>query len=265
MASLLLLLRAYPPLSRTTLPDLLAMAKEAALSWQDDVSRFQQAILETLGVHVEIDYNRIGSFQRFSTSKKTDKSGLLKVYTSPIVAGAFGDWRTGESHTWNVKARDAMNPTERYQMEYLLQQAKREAQRMRQEGYREASERAWEIWCRAGEPDESHSYLMAKRVRPYCIRQRDKRLVIPLVDTSNNLQSLQFISEDGTKRFLKGGRTRGLFHQVPGKDHIVGVCEGYATAATLYEDTGYTLFIAFNANNLIPVAIHARAMYPMQC
>ena len=60
---------------------------------------------------------------------------------------------------------------------------------------------------------------------------------------------------------MPGGRMQGRFHLIEGGERV-GIAEGYATAATLHEQTGDTVFVAFNAGNLKSVAVTARAMYP---
>ncbi|MFQ9491654.1 MAG: hypothetical protein ACLR0N_12545 [Bilophila wadsworthia] len=56
--------------------------------------------------------------------------------------------------------------------------------------------------------DTNHPYLRSKGIPALeGIRQaRDGALLIPVLDTADNLQSLQRIYPDGTKRFLVGGK-----------------------------------------------------------
>ena len=57
-----------------------------------------------------------------------------------------------------------------------------------------------------------------------------------------------------TREFLFGGAIKGNFHILPGKTDVVAVAEGYATAASIHEATGWTVLCAFNCGNLLPVA-----------
>ena len=77
------------------------------------------------------------------------------------------------------------------------------------------------------------------------------RLLIPLGDKQDKLWSLQKILPDGEKKFLPGGKVDGCFHLF-GKEPEKNLCvaEGYATAATIHEATGYAVAVAFNAGNL---------------
>ena len=40
------------------------------------------------------------------------------------------------------------------------------------------------------------------------------------------------------------------------------IAEGYATAASIYESTGYAVAVAFDAGNLEPVAVTLRRKFP---
>ncbi len=102
-----------------------------------------------------------------------------------------------------------------------------------------------------------HPYLTRKGIKAHGIHISSKGdLVIPIL-SGEQISSLQFISPDGSKRMLKGGKVKGCFGSIgeliPG-DNLVFLCEGFATAATLYECLGYPVFYCFNASNIYPVA-----------
>jgi len=80
------------------------------------------------------------------------------------------------------------------------------------------------------------------------------------------LSSVQFIEQDGTKLFLKGGQLKGGFYPVrfDGYIHEIVICEGYATAVTLavhYAPLSEVV-CAFNAGNLKHVARAFKNHYP---
>ena len=81
-------------------------------------------------------------------------------------------------------------------------------------------------------------------------------------DVDGELHSLQFILPDGGKRFLTGGRKRGCYYGIGRPAGALCICEGYATAASIYEATGYATACAFDAGNLLPVAEALRAKFP---
>ena len=80
------------------------------------------------------------------------------------------------------------------------------------------------------------------------------------------VSSLQFIEQDGSKLFLKGGMLKGGFYPICFNGYVneIVICEGYATGITLavhYAPLSEVI-CAFNANNLIHVAKSFKRMYP---
>jgi putative DNA primase/helicase len=88
-------------------------------------------------------------------------------------------------------------------------------------------------------------------------------LLIPLTD-GKDLHSLQFIRPDGTKRCLKGGKTKSMYYPIRllEQPEKVLICEGFATAVTSYMESRTPVIAAFYANNLMPVAMAIRERWP---
>ena len=94
-------------------------------------------------------------------------------------------------------------------------------------------------------------------------KHRKLKKIILLYNSGGELVNLQFISETGGKRFLSGGKKKGCFYCAGESDTSkILICEGFATAASVYENTGYLTVIAFDAGNLKEVAITIRAFVP---
>jgi len=81
-------------------------------------------------------------------------------------------------------------------------------------------------------------------------------IAVPVRDETGRLFNLQFIFEDGGKKFIKKGRTSGCFHLIAASEGSgwLLVTEGYATAASLHMATGDNVVVAFNAGNLLAVS-----------
>jgi len=123
-------------------------------------------------------------------------------------------------------------------------------------------------------------YLVRKGVGAYGVRfTYPGTLLVPLRDLAGKLWNVQQIasskpaSSAPEKLFLKGGRKSGLWHMVGelassdrGTDTtgpaMLLIAEGYATAATLHEATGYPVAVAFDAGNLQHVARALRQQHP---
>lgn len=132
-------------------------------------------------------------------------------------------------------------------------------QRKRQADAAAASVIRWS----AAHPAVEHPYLQAKGIRPHGIRiEANHTLLIPMRDTDGRLHSLQAIAPDGSKRFMPGGRVKGCYCSIGRPSGRLVICEGYATGATIHEDTGQAVAVAFNSGNLLHVAKALRSKYP---
>jgi Toprim domain len=122
----------------------------------------------------------------------------------------------------------------------------------------------WDLSDLRGDSD----YLQKKGAGYYGIRFRcnkyGKVAVIPLRDAEGTLWNCQLINSDGTKRFLRGARTKGLFHRLQDliNGHPIGVAESYITATTCQELAGIPIVTAFSCHNLVPVSLALQQKYP---
>ncbi|MBI9080459.1 MAG: AAA family ATPase [Pseudodesulfovibrio sp.] len=119
---------------------------------------------------------------------------------------------------------------------------------------------------------EDHQYIQSKGVTPTGdLRGRGDVLMAPIfgVDMTKlhhplELQSVQYISGNGTKKFAKGCQVAGGF--VPIGMESLGdkayISEGLATGLSVHEATGQAVFCALSASNLVSVARNIRQMYP---
>jgi putative DNA primase/helicase len=156
--------------------------------------------------------------------------------------------------------------------------ASQQAESVRQEAaHAHAAGEAVALWEQASETGES-PYLTRKGVKPYGVRfTADGWLLVPLRDAAGVLWSVQRIApvkpaEGGTdKLFWKGGLKAGLWHLLGNTSGTGGngvgpavllICEGYATAASLHEATGYPVACAFDCGNLGRVARELRKLHP---
>lgn len=205
-----------------------------------------------------------GKIHRFaSPDDKTGKrSGWYVLHIDGFPAGSFGSWKTGEQHAWCAKSPSELTPVEQEYNRQRLAQIKK--QREEEEAALRADVRikASKLWDRAGNVDSKHPYLVAKQVKPTGIKQLRGVLVVPLRDAEGTLHSLQFILPDTSKRFLTGGKKRGCFAMLGEPGEVICVTEGWATGASIYQATGYTVTVAFDAGNLLHVAQALRKQYP---
>ncbi len=184
---------------------------------------------------------------------KDDAAYLLHL--DGIPAGGFENHRDGLGwENWRVDMGRplAFAEVEAHRAKVVAMQAEREADELRRRA--EARERAAAIWEAAAPADDSHPYLARKGVRAHGLRLHKGALVVPMRDTDGALHSLQFIAEDGTKRYLTGGRIGGCYFSIGKPGDRICVAEGYATGASIHEATGFGVAVAFDAGNLRAVA-----------
>jgi phage/plasmid primase-like uncharacterized protein len=174
----------------------------------------------------------------------------------------YGDWKLGFQKDWCSRAQHQMSIQE--QLHYRLARENMRADYERETIIKneEAAKLAYEIWNEAT-PAIDHPYLTKKKVsRAIGMKvSKDGRLIIPIA-VNNEIVSLQFINDDGDKRFLTGGKTKGGWFVIEGKTDIIYEAEGYATAASINEATGRTVYIAFNAGNLYEVGSYIKSKHP---
>lgn len=191
------------------------------------------------------------------------KSAISAKLYDDGLGGYLHDWRSGEKHYWFANT-DALSPGE-YARRKTETEALKHAQKAKQEtAYVNASRLAKKFFEEASDATYGHPYLLKKKVKAYGIKQADSKLLIPVYSLLGDMQSIQTIDAHGNKQFLKGGRISGGCHLigeiVDGKP--IYIAEGYATAASVYEDTKCLTIVAFNAANLINVATELRKQLP---
>ncbi|ABB74234.1 putative DNA primase/helicase [Nitrosospira multiformis ATCC 25196] len=190
-------------------------------------------------------------FLRFPLGNEANgnTSGYAKLFPDGNSA-VFGDFKSGTQIIWNAKDEKSLSPPERRAREEALKKAREEIAEERRQLQVAAARRAAEIYAGAKEARTDHSYLLRKCIKP-CggIRQHDNQLLVP-VYVADKLTSLQFIEEDGTKRFLSGGEISGGCCVLGDPADVICIAEGYATGCSIHEATGHAVAVAFNAGNL---------------
>lgn len=134
-------------------------------------------------------------------------------------------------------------------------EAEAEAERIKQAQRAAAKAKAQELWKRADAVTADHAYIAAKGIRPDGAKQLRDVLVLP-IRAGRELVNLQLIGADGGKRFLTGGQVKGaalVLGTLKGASDVL-LCEGWATACSLREATGWPVVVAFNAGNLPVIA-----------
>lgn len=200
------------------------------------------------------------------------------LHLDGIPAGGFQDWRNGGWQSWRADIARKLTPTEEAAHKTRIEVARKEREAEDARRRQEAREQAALIWANTYSCD-SHEYLTRKGVQPYGVKtihtdnaRRDAPnlsdalhgllLVVPMRDQSGALHSLQFITTDGIKRPLTGGKKQGCYYSIGKPDGLLCIAEGFATAASIHEAAGFAVACAFDCGNLLPVAKALREKLP---
>ena len=204
-----------------------------------------------------------GTIHRFHVPD--DKPGTLNgwylLFADGIASGCFGSWKAGTSHTW--RSRKPADHLEEQLIRQRNEQAKRQREAEQHQRQQATADYANRLWRDARRADPGHSYLIAKRVRAYNLRQSGDVLLVPLY-YAGQLVNLQRIYPDGAKRFLSGGMVKGCYS--PLGSIVAGqplyICEGWTTGATLHAETGAAVACGMNAGNLLEVGQRLKRQHP---
>jgi len=204
----------------------------------------------------------------------------------------FCDFKRNISGTWFVQEQAALDPAERERRRREFEARKLEREAATQERHTKAAARALALWRTAKPASPVHPYLIRKGVGVHglrclpCWERRiyhsepfqgggafelvsvENALLVPMRDGNGAIWNVQAIFPEPCpqlgrdKDFLSGGRKKGLFHWIGQRTGTVCLCEGYATAASVHEATGYRVVVCFDAGNLPDVAGIVRGLLP---
>ncbi len=197
-----------------------------------------------------------------------ERTGWYLLHLDGRPAGAWGDWRRGYSATWTAGAGSS-GPLPPWRMGQIRREMDQRQTERRAESARTArstAERAAYLWGRTRPADVDHPYLASHGIGVGNARQTRDSLVLPVVDASGALHSLQYIDPAGRKIYLRGGRIRGhwipVAGRMPGASRIL-LAEGWATGMALAEmEPAALVLAATSAGNLLPVARVVRRHWP---
>jgi putative DNA primase/helicase len=110
----------------------------------------------------------------------------------------------------------------------------------------------------------STPYCDRKLIIGHCgTRTFGDTLIVPTRDVGGKLWGYQRILATGEKYFLSGQRKKGCFHALgPFESARIYMCEGFATASSIFQATGCLTISAFDAGNLLEVGKEIRKKYP---
>ncbi|MFO2766950.1 zincin-like metallopeptidase domain-containing protein [Legionella pneumophila serogroup 1] len=251
------------------LPENQVLTQDKALIPEDEF----KAALMSLGAIVSGGHPIMdGKPHRIATEsdKNGEKAGFYVAHLDGIPAGYMKNNRTGAELNWKCKGyilTDEQKAT--LKTEALEHQQTR--QRELETRQKSTALRLKEKLSTMAEIVEPTPYIQTKGIEVHSgvyTDEEGKLTCIPATDCEGTLWTVQYIAEDGTKRFAKDSRKEGCFHVLGGlaklaETPIIVIAEGYATAATIKDATGLTAVVsAFDSGNLKSVAKALHEKYP---
>jgi len=215
--------------------------------------------------------------------KPRNGAGRVKFFKDGL-GGITFNFQTVHTQAFfvNGTATAKLDPAEQQRIKH--EQQKRESEKLK--GYDRAALKAVQIWNKSAPAPVDHPYLVTKQIGPHGARLSnwertiidddgkrqklviDNCLIIPLFNAVGQIRSLQAIFPDKhplldrNKDFLPFGQLAGLFWWIGSKSETVLIAEGFATAATLHEETSSRVYLAYTAGNLLAVGQTIREKLP---
>lgn len=202
--------------------------------------------------------------------KNGEKAGFYVAYLDGIPAGYIKNNRTGAELNWKCKGY-ILTDEQKATLKAEAFEHQQTRQRELEAKQKNTALRLKEKLSMMAEIVEPTPYMQAKGIEVHSGVYTDeerKLTCIPATDCEGTLWTVQYIAEDGTKRFAKDSRKEGCFHVLGGLEKLAGtpviiIAEGYATAATIKEACELPAVVsAFDSGNLKAVAKALHEKYP---
>lgn len=205
-----------------------------------------------------------GNLVRFRAEgdKPGRRNAWAVLHLDGVPAGAFGSYRLGVQQRWCSGVVGALSEEERRERAAAVRKAQAAREAEIAAGQQRAAAEAERIVAAAAPARPDHPYLARKGITGEALHQLGNRLIVPMRDHAGRLWNVQRIGPDGTKLFLKGGRTDGLFWHCGTPDAVACIGEGMATMAVVRRATGHAVVAAFGWKNLAPVVRLIAAAWP---
>lgn len=229
-------------------------------------------VLRSLGCKVEGEHPIMdGNRHRIATTedKIGEQAGFYVAFLDGRPAGYAKNNRSGEEVRW-TSSGNVLTAADRQTLKNDYR--KRQEEKAHElSSLHEASARRIQNQLDGLHPvSEVTPYMLAKGILPHAgayLGADGKTTCLPAQDVDGKVWTMQYIREDGTKRFAKDCRKTGCFHPVGGMEAlkqtpVLVIAEGYATAASLTEALGFATVAAFDSGNLQSVATALHERYP---
>ena len=245
--------------------------KEAATNYFTNQAT-RQDLGQNLDKVIEQAFAKPGSKIRFGEKKSCEivwygEAGYVLDYRSgELLKWGKGMIKHDESHSYKEVDLEQQQLEQKINQEKISQE-KAEARKL-------AAEKAQALFAKYNDQrDESQHYFRNKGIDDLEIKNIKFHLgqiVIPVMDDTGKIHSLQYIAQDAGKKFLTNGQKKGNFFLLQDKkdakslaqESTIYLAEGLATAATIHKATGKNVVVCFDAGNIENVVANLIEKFP---
>jgi len=228
-----------------------------------------------------------GRVHRLHTGEDRKKRGWYRLHEwqsaqgKTYIVGSFGVWHGNDNGAMKIELGKDHQITKEEQaaLRKRISDDKKRAKAQREAQQKRAAARAEKVWGQARKSppsDVAVDYLTRKQISGDGLRYTDSgSLVVPIIGPDDRIKGLQFILPSHHPRKQKTGRDKeywpaglqkqGNFYPIaqPVRGGVCLLTEGLATGKTLAAAVpGMPVVVAFDANNLKPVAINLAKKHP---
>lgn len=240
-------------------------------------------------INVGVDYKSAPADGHWYSADITDDprgrgDGRFKMFADGK-GGVVWNHKTGEREYFFINGGSNYKPSPEE-----IRQREKDKKRQVAELIKKHDKKAVEankIWQSAVPAPEDHPYLQKKSIKPNGVKvgtwkrkyvnadndwktlSIENSLLIPLFNEFGYIRNIQAIFPEESpelgrdREFLPTSKSKGLFWWLGDKsEDVVCICEGFSTASTIHEHTGYRVYIAFYKDNLLDVGISVRKHLP---
>lgn len=245
-------------------------------------SNYEDVLAQLTGLGLQVGRLDVGRLVRCRIDGDREKRGWYIIHEitlsggDTVLVGSYGIWQGSDANAQKIElTKIALSDEQKAAIKQRLADDRKRAdleQKKRAEQSALKADKAWRNLQIDGDCD----YLHRKGIAAHGVRFTSKgALAVPMLDISGRIHGLQFILDRSKQKELidkhngrdkqfwpSGVVKKGHFHLIGSPTHLLLIAEGYATASSLHEATGFPVAIAFDAGNLQSVIQALKKRYP---
>lgn len=244
-------------------------------------SNYDDVLFQLSGFSLQVGRLEVGRMIRCRVEGDREKRGwyILHEITlsggDTVLVGSYGIWQGAEANAQKIELEKIeLSAEQKAAIRQRIADDKKRADFEQKKSAEKAALRADKAW-RHLLTDGDSGYLHNKGIAAHGVRfSQAGAIAVPMLDTSGRIHGLQFILDKTKQKDLiakHNGRDKQYwppgvvkkahFHLIGSPTNLLLIAEGYATAASLHEATGFPVAVAFDAGNLPSVATALKKRY----